>query len=278
MNSDCIFSILLFTNTKIIIHCLRMCQNTNSIDIPYFWKIQLIKSRYVCPTNDYKNNYKFNIIIHDVSRYLRTHNCISTSYTIKKNIFIIKTLLIYPIPVKIFQLTCLIDLIINNYSTNYIPTELGNLVNLKKLDINHNLIKILPPQLSLLTNLTYLNISRNPLIELPNLSPFNNLKSLCMECLNMQIIPIEIYKLNKLKIISFEDNHIQIIQTDIGLLTNLTTINFSENEIVNIPSEFYTLINLRIFNFSNNYFTNQYPKLSLLTNLTVSKFQYQKID
>ncbi len=100
--------------------------------------------------------------------------------------------------------------------------------------------------------------------ELENL---HNLKKICINKLNITIIPFRLNRFYKLTHLNISNNSIKIFPSEIRNLMGLTLLDISHNSIISIPPEIGNLMELYSLDMSNNSITSIPPEIGDLISL-----------
>ena len=100
------------------------------------------------------------------------------------------------VPMEVFKLYNLQELILAKNKIQELPPEIGTLTNLEKLNLEKNELTVLPPTIGNLTNLKELIVNRNEIYKLPpEIGNLVNLAKLDMWSNEIDEFPEEISKL-----------------------------------------------------------------------------------
>jgi len=100
------------------------------------------------------------------------------------------------VPMEVFKLYNLQELILAKNKLQELPPEIGTLTNLEKLNLEKNDLTVLPPAIGNLTNLKELIVNRNEIYKLPpEIGNLVNLVKLDMWSNEIDEFPEEINKL-----------------------------------------------------------------------------------
>ena len=142
------------------------------------------------------------------------------------------------LPKKLFKLTELEYLVLENNNLTSLPKEIGNLTNLETLNIIDNQITSLPKEIGNLTNLMNLDLNSNNLTSLPKeIGYLTNLKTLELNDNNLSSLPKEIGNLTKLKKMDVGENKLATLPKEIGNLTSLRFFDLHSNNLTSLPKE-----------------------------------------
>jgi Leucine-rich repeat (LRR) protein len=148
------------------------------------------------------------------------------------------------IPLKVFKLINLQELVCYNNTLSNLPCEIQQLVNLKILICTDNKLKKLPKEIGQLINLFALYCGKNEIDELPK----------------------EIGQLINLQEFICFNNKLTRLPKEIGQLINLRLLHLCANNLTHLPNEIEQLINLQHFDYSNNPITYIPPNINRILN------------
>ncbi|ORX83851.1 RNI-like protein [Anaeromyces robustus] len=154
------------------------------------------------------------------------------------------------IPSKIFSITTLKDLYLNDDKIKTISSKITNLNNLRRLDLRGNQLTTLPKEIGNLSNLKYLKLSNNNITSLHSTIEKNKaLISLYLSNCKLKSIPSSIGKLSNLESLLLKRNKLRTIPEEIGNLKNLKELVLDNNCIFELPSN---LIEKDYVSYKNN--------------------------
>jgi len=195
------------------------------------------------------------------------------------------------LPKEIWNLTQLVELILDENKLTELSKEIGNLKNLTKLNLAwneltelpqelweltnltelkllDNKLRILPKEIGNLIKLTELQLAANPFVELPKeIWSLVNLSKLSFSDLYIDISQ-EIWNLKKLTELHLENIQLMNLSDEVGNLINLTELSLYWNQLMALPDKLWSLINLTELNLYGNKLIKLSPKIQNLNNLT----------
>lgn len=146
------------------------------------------------------------------------------------------------IPLEVFELTELEELVVRNNQLTELPLKLFQLKKLTKLDFRKNNIAVLPTEIQHLTKLHFLNLGENQLKELPiELFSLELLHSLLLAHNQIQHLPFIINQLHNLRILNLRNNKLEEIPLSIKELQKLEYLHIENNKLVLVPSVIWDL-------------------------------------
>jgi Leucine-rich repeat (LRR) protein len=190
---------------------------------------------------------------------------------------------------KVYALTNLIKLKINDNNIQEIDPSITQLQRLKKLNLNSNNLNDLPENFSTLQNLRTLQLSHNRFARIPDtlyqltaltrldfegkeynknqlevpstIAQLTNLKKLSLCEQNLSCIPNFLFKLAPLEVLTLHNNHIKNLSSDLTNLPKLRNLGMARNKLENFPDIITQLPSLRYFDISHNPTSHKVPAL-----------------
>lgn len=178
-----------------------------------------------------------------------------TQFPARKGILDLTDRNIAELPVEIYRMRNLEQLIINKNMIGVLPKELEKLAEaqaLKSIECNYNLLVSID-DISALQSLEILEFSNNLLQTFPTcLGALYNLTKLDLSCNQIQEIPGCIGNLIFLNYLNISQNQIKMLPQTLMNLTNLNTLDISQNRIEKISPAIANLTRLEKFHLNDN--------------------------
>jgi len=142
------------------------------------------------------------------------------------------------LPIKVFQLKSLNELILRDCGIAELPEDLGKeLSQLRVLDIENNQVSKLPDSLHELPHLELLNVNHNKLTSLHQVEKCSYLVTLKAGWNQLKTLDLDLSTLPRLEALLVESNQLGELPSEIGELNNLVELNIADNNIEELPSE-----------------------------------------
>jgi Leucine-rich repeat (LRR) protein len=169
------------------------------------------------------------------------------------------------LPPEISYLTSLKSLHIGFNPLTRLPLEFGQLASVEALYISPDQMGLLE-QISHLPNLRFLSLfTGQPIIEpiviLPQIGLFTQLKALDLSYLELTSLPPEIGSLLSLRVLYLRGNKLSTLPPTIGDLSNLEVLDISINPLTSLPPEIEHLPNLETLDLTGALLTALPPAI-----------------
>lgn len=274
MNTNNIFTILLFNKINTILKCLMINHNINKLSTNYLWKIIIKKyyARYkkfdeLCKNDrNIKNSYYKLFVVYFKSNQFMEKKHPWIDITSKTSGFADSIINMctsqtmsfyyrgwYDIPKEIKKMKNLNSLVLADNNLIVISEFIFELDKLEDVVLKGNNLISINPNIDKLCNLTRLHISNNNLLYIPSeLFNLKKLEILYISNNKLYEIPYYISNLVNLMMLEANNNMIHYLSPEIGKLEKLKYLRLQTNILERLPLTILNLHVLQIIDVSYN--------------------------